>query len=231
MKIHPKETTLALYAGGDLSGWDRIRIAAHTVRCADCSNRVQEFRSLQAALKDGRQDMPADLDWDRLSEEMSANIRLGLEAGECVAPTRAYLLEEEAESGRFSWRRKWARWDWISFDSWRGWQQGLALGVLGIALLSGAFWLNVPASQSSKFAQSVRRVFDGRPSQSAERGVILEATAAGIEVREGGRAYTVLHPVADVKPASLTADLNGSMRARYVDSDTGQVTIANVYAE
>ena len=41
--------------------------------------------------------MPAGLNWDRLAEEMSANIHLGLEAGECVAPAKAIRFASTGE--------------------------------------------------------------------------------------------------------------------------------------
>ena len=57
--------------------------------------------------------------WDRLAAEMTANIHLGLEAGECIGPVRVNRPE------RIGWR---------------------AVTVMaGIsALLMGAWWLNPP---------------------------------------------------------------------------------------
>lgn len=62
-------------------------------------------------------------------------------------------------------------------------------------------------------------------------GVIVQSTADGdgIQVRDGSRALRLLHTGAQNVTYSVGAQ--GSMRARYVDPETGYVTINNVYAE
>lgn len=63
-------------------------------------------------------------------------------------------------------------------------------------------------------------------------GVTLEATATGIRLRGGGQSLSILHSAAaEDKAVTFTVGAQGSMRARYVDSDTGYVTINNVYAQ
>lgn len=64
-------------------------------------------------------------------------------------------------------------------------------------------------------------------------GITLEATATGIRSRGGGQSLSLLHSAAAAENNSVTFTVNaqGSMRARYVDSDTGYVTINNVYAQ
>lgn len=63
---------------------------------------------------------------------------------------------------------------------------------------------------------------------AAQRGLILAATSSGVELRQGGGALTLLHPRAvDV---SRVASGDG-VRTRYVDSETGYVTISHVYAQ
>ena len=60
-------------------------------------------------------------------------------------------------------------------------------------------------------------------------GVVVQTTANGIQVREGGQALRLLHSGAQNVLYSVGAQ--GSMRARYVDPETGYVTINNVYAD
>jgi|CZKE01.1.fsa_nt_gi hypothetical protein len=62
------------------------------------------------------------------------------------------------------------------------------------------------------------------------QGVEVQATANGIQVREGGGALRLLHDGAAAKDVTYTPGAQGSMRARYVDSETGYVTVTNVYA-
>jgi hypothetical protein len=67
------------------------------------------------------------------------------------------------------------------------------------------------------------------PVAAKEDGV--GTMADGIQVREGGQALRLMH--AGVLPQDVTysAGAQGSMRARYVDPQTGYVTINNVYVQ
>lgn len=82
MMGHPDANALALHAGGDLSGWARWRVQSHLRNCEACRDEVAALESVREMLP-GMTDLPG-LDWDDLAAEMTANIRLGLEAGECV---------------------------------------------------------------------------------------------------------------------------------------------------
>jgi len=95
-----------------------------------------------------------------------------------------------------------------------GWRAVAALASIALVALSG-WWLHTP---SPRLAPSV-----------ASGGIVLEATPAGIELKEDGRALTLLHPGSDAVMVSVSAQ--GSLRARYVDAETGMVTINNVYAQ
>jgi hypothetical protein len=81
---HPKQATLALQAGGDLSAFARWRTERHLAKCARCRDEVAGFEAMRGTMAD-LLEMP-DLPWNRIAEEMRANIRLGLAAGECVRP-------------------------------------------------------------------------------------------------------------------------------------------------
>ena len=58
---------------------------------------------------------------------------------------------------------------------------------------------------------------------------VLRATANGIELNEGGQSLGLLHVRAE--DVTYSAGAQGSIRARYVDADTGNVTINNVYVQ
>ena len=80
---HPNEAELALFAGHDLNFVSEWLIRSHIARCERCRETADVFSSLRsevATLKD----LPSDIGWNRLASEMKANIRVGLEAGECV---------------------------------------------------------------------------------------------------------------------------------------------------
>lgn len=93
-----------------------------------------------------------------------------------------------------------------------GFRQAMAVASVIVLILAG-WWLNVP--------QPTRQ-----PREAA--GAVLEQTAEGIEVHENGRSMTVLVPSDRVL---MSVSTQGSLGARYVDSETGQVTISNVYAQ
>jgi hypothetical protein len=81
MNSHPKDADLALLAGGDCGRVTRFLVAKHVRGCRECTAKVAHFEMLRADVSR----MPApELDWSRLAAEMKANIRLGIEAGECV---------------------------------------------------------------------------------------------------------------------------------------------------
>lgn len=68
------------------------------------------------------------------------------------------------------------------------------------------------------------------PPVMANQGTVLRATATGIELKQDGQTLSLQHVRAGAD-VTYTAGAQGSMRARYVDSDTGNVTINNVYVQ
>jgi hypothetical protein len=81
MSRHPSESDLALLAGAECGLVSRFFLNRHVRNCRQCTETVAQFEIVRAEIAD----LPLpDLDWNRLASEMRANIRLGLEAGECV---------------------------------------------------------------------------------------------------------------------------------------------------
>lgn len=194
MSKHLSEDILALYAGGDLDLFEHVRGSLHVRGCGQCGQRVENYRSIRRDLASVREKHADPLgDWDRLADEMTANIRLGISMAECVGSAR----EERAPS-------------WFA--------QPAVLAVSGATLLFlGAFALNMPIAQ-----------IWNRINVRDQSGLVLESSAAGIEMRRDGRAIISVHP-ADRRPSHIVAaNLDGSMSAGYVDDETGQVTIINV---
>ena len=100
------ETDLALYVSGDLRLWRRALVASACPAVRACRQRGGSLpRGSASSSRDVAAEMPEGVDWDRLAAEMTANIRVGLAAGECVAPrgsaNRAVL---ELASGGGRWR-------------------------------------------------------------------------------------------------------------------------------
>lgn len=218
---HPASTHLALFAGGDLGRWERWRIARHVARCTECRHEVQSLRDAASQLRDLAHQMtelPNGLNWNRLSQEMTGNIRVGLAAGEAIA------LFDKPHRGRH-------RLGWPS----RSWNA--ALVVLGAtAIFAIAFWTSLPPQQAGHLLSSLERIRAERigtlvhsataVTGTNPEGVVLEASSSGIQVRENGRAMSLI-PHSD--GATVSVSMHGSAGVRFVDADTGQVTTNKVY--
>jgi len=187
---HPDEAALALFAGNDLGFVTKWRIGRHVAHCDQCRAAAEAFTVLRASIT-ALADLRPEIGWNRLASEMKANIRLGLEAGECVSagPSEA--------RGIFSMR---------------------ALAVCGsLALLLAAFLLERPTPRIE-------------PPKAAE-AAFLESSGSGIQSKTGNQSIMLLNTRArDARHVDYLASGN-AMRARYVDSETGYVTINNVYAQ
>lgn len=67
------------------------------------------------------------------------------------------------------------------------------------------------------------------PPELAAGSAILRATGNSIELNQGGQTLSLLHVRSG--NVSYSAGAQGSMRAGYVDAETGNVTIDNVYVQ
>jgi len=182
---HPSETLLALYAGGECGLLQRLRVRLHLRSCESCRAEVESFGDSRDWFQAAASEVPNNVDWERLSGEMRANIHVGLAAGEAVAspaPERHPL----------------------------GWRAAAALASVAVVVIGG-WWLHIPHTAN------------------APDDVVLAATPAGIELKDEGGALTMLHSDAEMAVVSVSAE--GSMTARFVDEETGQVTINHVYVE
>lgn len=189
MSGHPRDSQLALLSGGELTGFERWRVARHVRNCERCREECAAYRESATEMLQSAAVLPKDLNWEGLAAEMQANIHLGLVAGECVGGV---------PEGR----------DRI------GWKAALVMASITALILTGWF-LNTP-----RMVQVARQ---------ADKGIILESTASGIQVKENGGVLSLRHSAQDGLTVSMSGD--GSVGARYLDSETGQVTIHNVYAE
>lgn len=206
MSAHIADADLALYASGDQRVWRALTIRLHTRRCERCRSRMETYRADRTKVREIAGQMPEGLDWDRLAAEMTANIRVGLAAGECVAP-------RSRRSG-FGWR-----------------PAAVVAGLM--CVLAAAWWLNMPPSTTQALGRAVSAVAHGHgsvnPAPLDERGTVVEANSSGIELRENGNMLGVTQGAA--RPLAVSLNAQGSASARYIDADTGQITITSVYAQ
>jgi hypothetical protein len=185
---HPNQATLALHAGGDLGPFLRWLTARHLARCGPCSEEVAGYTEMRELLPE-LAELP-EISWNRMAAEIKANVRLGLEAGECVRSTELPL------------RRA----------SMSGWRAAVALASV-IVLVGGCLVLERPAPQVVHASENA-----------------VESTRDGIQWQAGDdRMLGLMNGGA--QKAVYTLDAQGSMGARYIDPETGSVTINTVYAQ
>ncbi len=190
---HPLETSLALYAGGELGLWARWQLRGHLAGCPGCRRLVGQFQAVREELRRGQPELPGEVRWDRLASEMTANIHLGLSAGECVGPVAV-------RPARPRWHRAVI----------------LAPAIVPlIALLLIGIWRQWPRSQPGRTAWV--------------DGTVVEATSEGIQWTQGDRMLSLRHPTAG--DVTYAVNTQGTVRAGCVDTESGQVTIHNVYSQ
>ncbi|MGA2877761.1 MAG: hypothetical protein ABSG13_02300 [Bryobacteraceae bacterium] len=213
---HPASAQLALFSGGDLGRWDRWRIVRHMARCTECRHEVQVLRDASSQLREltgEMADLPSGMNWNRLADEMTGNIRVGLAAGEAIA-----LFDKPLRS-----------------KPRLGWHAGMVIAGATV-IFAIAFWSSLPPQQAEHLLTSLNRIRTERigtllhsataPAGTTPEEVILEASSSSIQVRENGRAMSLI-PHSD--GATVSVSMHGSAGVRFVDADTGQVTTNKVY--
>lgn len=96
---HPDLADLALLAGRDLPWFKQWTVGRHVSGCPACTAELASFRKMLSTELKG--ELLPPVAWEPLASEMSANIRLGLEASEAIA---AYRHPEPAEERWLNWR-------------------------------------------------------------------------------------------------------------------------------
>jgi len=208
---HPSETQLALLAGGELSLWERWQVRRHVSGCAECEAALEALRIASSELRELAAELPKDLNWNRLAEEMTGNIRVGLAAGQAIA---GFDKPAAVSRPRLAWNA------------------GTVLACASVLFVC-AFWANLPRPQAQHLAQALKRIavhgvgYGSVPAALRQEDVVLEASSTGIEVKENGGTLSLMHPRSD--GATVSVSMQGSAGVRFVDSDTGQVTTNKVY--
>ncbi len=208
---HPNQVQLALLAGRDLGALDRWRIGRHVSGCVICANEVQALRAAREQVREVTAELPENLNWNQLAEEMTANVRVGLAAGEAIA-----RFDKPSLTGRPRLR----------------WNAAMVIACATV-VFGAAFWINLPRPQMDHLLSAFGRIRTeriGKLVQHAAAGtedVMLEASSSSLNVSQNGRTLSLMHPHSDAVTVSVS--MQGSVGVRYVDADTGQVTTNKVY--
>jgi hypothetical protein len=204
MNRHVAETDLALYAARDLPFWRSALVRLHVRRCEECRSLVEALRADREELRRSADDLPENLDWDQLSAEMTANIRVGLAAGECVTPRERKVVA-------ISWR-----------------PAAIAAGL--VVLLAGAWWLNIPPTDTETIGRALHNIATGGRAASTpeEHGPVVGVSSNGVELVENGGRLGIEQ--SGLEPVMYSVSTQGSASARYID-EAGQVTITAAYVQ
>ena len=199
---HPSVEILSLYSAADLPFLLRVRTGRHVRVCASCEQQVLSLQSAKAELR--REAQGEVLTGFEAIADWHAleNDMLGnIRVG--VAASRC--IEKVGRGRRIGFRLAWGT---------------------GMAALFMAGWmLRVPREDSQRIVTALRRA--AGLEQAPFNGTVLRSTPDGISVKAQGSTLTILHPQSAVISMSGPA----AVTARYVDDDSGQVTITNVYGQ
>ncbi len=201
-QAHPSLQTLSLFEGGDVRLIARLRVRRHLRRCSECERQVMLFRSARAELK--REATGQTL---TAFEAITDWNRLEREMlGNIAVGVAAARCVDKVGSGRVYLRR--------------------GAFITALAALFVAGWMtHIPKEQTTRLAASLERIFAPQPQDIT--GTIVRTTPDGIAVGSQGATLTILHPPS----AMVSVSGSSAVEARYVDEETGQVTITNVYGQ
>lgn len=192
----------ALYAGGDLPWALRFKMKKHLRGCEECSHQVESFRAVTAELR----------------REAETNVLTGFEAiadwsrleremtGNIAVGVAAARCVDKVRHRGSIWLR-------ASF-------------VLGLGTLFTAGWVtHIPMEDSGRLLAALRQWAGMEANASVD--TVLRTAPDSIAVRTQGTTLKLIHP------RSAITSLSGSaaVEARYVDEETGQVTITGVYGQ
>ena len=169
---HPDLADLALFAGRDLPWFQQWTVGRHVSHCPACSVEVASFRKMLSTGLDG--EMAPPVAWEPLAAEMSANIRLGLEASEAIA---AYRQPNSAPSPRE--------------ERWLNWRAAALVASLTVVASTG-WW----------FAVSAKKL--NQPVAVVTEPAVVEATDSGVEISDGNGTLELRTPASRASFVSVS---------------------------
>jgi hypothetical protein len=200
---HPQADALALYASGDVPWSVRWRIKRHVSNCASCAQQVESVRAAKAELK-----REAETQTLTGFEAIADWSRLEREMiGNIAVGVAAARCVDHVGRGRTILLR--------------------AALVFALAALVIVGWItHLPREQTENLVGSFQR-WAGLEKAGIVSGVVLGSSPRGVVVRAQGSTLTMMHP----RSAVISVSGSSAVEARYVDEETGQVTITSVYAQ
>jgi hypothetical protein len=199
---HPGSEILSLYSAGDLPLVLRWRTGRHVKGCAACEQQVLSLRLAKTELRrEAQREILSGFEAIADWHALESDMLGNIRVGVAAAD----CIEKVGHNRRIGSRLAW---------------------TAGMAALFVAGWMSrIPAEDNQRIISALRRMVG--LEQPVFNGTVVRSTPEGITVRAPGATLTLLHPQSAVVSMSSPA----SVTARYVDDDSGQVTITNVYGQ
>ncbi len=203
MSLHPSSELLALYCGGDIPWTERLKVRRHLSGCEYCERQLSLYNASAAEFK--RQARTETLTGFEAIADWS-RLEREMQGNIVVGLAAARCIDPKRKP--------------------RGLVLKLSLAS-GLAALFVLGWsTHVPADQTGRLYRAVGLAFSGNHAYERQ-GSILRSQPGGIVVGSPEGSLTLLHPQSAVVSLSGTS----GVEARYIDDDTGQVTITDVYGQ
>jgi anti-sigma factor RsiW len=198
---HPTHRSLALYLRGDLSRLAKTKLRIHLRGCDRCQ---QYLASLENAVRELRREAEAQTLTGFEAIADWSRLEREMTGNIAVGVAAARCVDHVGHGRRIL-----------------TWTAALA----GLLVLFAAGWAtHIPREQTERIFAAVHS-WAARTPQGT--GTVLRSSPDGVAVRAQGSTLTLMHPRSAVVSVSSTS----GMEARYVDTETGQVTITSVYAQ
>lgn len=198
---HPSLGTLALLAARDLPWNKRFSLHRHLSSCPDCQAKLRGFQATQEELR-----REAESETLTSFEAIADWNRLEREmlGNIAVGVSAARCIERKPNTRKL-----------------------LSPALFSIAFLcvfAVAWGTHIPAEQTQHIFSAIRGWWN---EEGLQTGTVLRSSPLGIAVRAQGTTLIMQHP------RSATVSLSGgsAVEARFVDENTGQVTITSVYGQ
>ncbi|MBV9082734.1 MAG: hypothetical protein JOZ62_08675 [Acidobacteriaceae bacterium] len=200
---HPGAKCLALQAGGDLPWLTRLRVRLHISRCRACAEQVSEFR---AAILKIKQDAASEPIAGFETTASWSRLEREMIGNIAVGVAAARCIDKVGRKQRVV-------------------SAGALVTIAAAAVFVAGWMTHIPKEQNQHLAASLRRLLGVQSSRQV--GTIVQATPEGIAVKTHGATLRFMHPPS----AAIFVAGSSAVTARYVDENTGQVTITNVYGQ
>jgi len=201
MRPHPRERELALLAGNDLSWWTSLRLRLHVRSCGNCANLLRKLEGARAQVR-ALGTVDESLP-DTLRGESWERLAVEMEANIRLGLSAGECVTPLSQPDPPAGRPATVM---------------LVAYAAVILMVVAGLWLSRPPGQEI--------VAMAPPSSEL---VVFQSRDSAVEVQQGNRGFGLVHEGAGDVQVLLGAE--GSVGARYVDSETGQMMIHHVVAD